>query len=150
MWQRVSVTFAGNEHREGLDLTADDFWERVETGNLPEIVTSQPSPGEIAEVYEAALAAIATSIVSVHVGADVSGTVNAANLAAALIDAPVHLVDSVTASFGVSAVPPTRLRRARPRPKQQLLLPSPRSVPQDAPSEPALASPTTRRPNSPR
>ena len=99
----ITFTIAGTEHREGLDLTADDFWGRVETGNLPEITTSQPSPGEIAEVYEAALAAGATSIVSVHVGADVSGTVNAANLAAALIDAPVHVVDSGTASFGVTA-----------------------------------------------
>ena len=99
----ITVTIDGTEHREGLDLTADDFWGRVEDGNVPEIATSQPSPGEIAAVYEAALAAGATAIVSVHVGADVSGTVNAAKLAAALVNVPVHVVDSGTASFGVTA-----------------------------------------------
>ena len=99
----IMVTIDGTEHREGLDLTADDFWRRVEHGQVPEIATSQPSPGEIAAVYEAALSAGATAIVSVHVGADVSGTVNAAKLAAALVNVPVHVVDSGTASFGVTA-----------------------------------------------
>ncbi|MEM8709251.1 MAG: DegV family protein, partial [Actinomycetota bacterium] len=39
----------------------------------------------------------------VHVGSDVSGTVNAAHLAAELVSVPVHVVDSGTASFGVAA-----------------------------------------------
>lgn len=99
----ITVTIDGMEHREGVDLTADDFWQRTENGQVPEITTSQPSPGEIAAVYEAALVAGATAIVSVHVGADVSGTVNAAKLAASLVNVPVHVVDSGTASFGVTA-----------------------------------------------
>ena len=99
----ITVTIDGIEHREGLDLTADDFWARIETGDLPEIGTSQPSPGEIVAVYEAAEASGATAIVSVHVGADVSGTVNAAKLAAEVVSMPVHVVDSGTASFGVTA-----------------------------------------------
>ena len=99
----ITVTIDGVDHREGVDLTADDFWARIEGGVVPEITTSQPSPGEIAAAYEVAANAGATELVSVHVGADVSGTVNAARLAADLVDVPVHVVDSGTASFGVSA-----------------------------------------------
>ncbi|MGB1630008.1 MAG: DegV family protein [Acidimicrobiales bacterium] len=99
----VVVTIDGTSYREGLDLTADDFWARIDGGELPAIATSQPSPGEIAAVYEALVADGATAIVSVHVGADVSGTVNAATVASELVEVPVHVVDSGTASFGVTA-----------------------------------------------
>lgn len=99
----ITVTIDGEEYREGVDLSADDFWSQLDGGLVPEIATSQPSPGEIAAVYQRAAAAGATEIVSVHVGAEVSGTVNAAWLASELVDVPVHVVDSGTASFGVSA-----------------------------------------------
>ncbi len=98
----VTVTIDGQDHREGVDLSADDFWSRCEGGELPEVSTSQPSPGEFVAAYEAAAAAGASSVVSVHVGAEVSGTVNSAVLAAALVGVEVHVVDSGTASFGVS------------------------------------------------
>ncbi|MEM8709299.1 MAG: DegV family protein, partial [Actinomycetota bacterium] len=99
----IVVTIDGVDHREGVDLTADAFWDTLTGQELPEVGTSQPSPGELAAAYEAAIAAGAQAIVSVHVGSDVSGTVNAAHLAAELVSVPVHVVDSGTASFGVAA-----------------------------------------------
>jgi DegV family protein with EDD domain len=99
----ITVSIDGVDHREGVDLDPDAFWARIDGPELPELSTSQPSPGEIAAVYEEAVAAGATEIVSVHVGADVSGTVNAARLAADIVEVPVQVVDSGTASFGVTA-----------------------------------------------
>ena len=99
----VTVTIGGVDHREGVDLTADEFWARLDGLALPEVTTSQPSPGAFVAAYTDAAAAGAAEIVSVHVGADVSGTVNAARLAAEQVDVPVHVVDSGTASFGVTA-----------------------------------------------
>ena len=99
----ITITIDGVDRREGVDLSADEFWAEITDGAIPELATSQPSPGEIAEVYRSVVAAGADEIVSVHVGADVSGTVNAARLAAQLVDVPVHVVDSGTASFGVTA-----------------------------------------------
>lgn len=98
----VIVTVDGTRYREGVDLDADGFWDRFADDALPEVTTSQPSPGEVAVIYEGLVAAGATEIVSIHVGAEHSGTLNAARLAADLVDVPVHLVDSGTASFGVS------------------------------------------------
>ena len=99
----VIVTLDGVDHREGVDLTAKDFWARLDGPELPAVSTSQPSPGAFLDAYGDAVAAGATEIVSVHVGADVSGTVNAARLAADETSVPVHVVDSGTASFGVTA-----------------------------------------------
>jgi fatty acid-binding protein DegV len=98
----VIVTVDGVDFHEGVDLTADEFWRRFEGSELPEVATSQPSPGTIAEHYRTAVAAGATEIVSVHVGSEHSGTLNSARLAATEVDIPVHLVDSGTASFGVA------------------------------------------------
>ena len=99
----VVVAIDGIEYREGVDLEPDDFWARIVDGELPEVTTSQPSPGAIAEVYRSLEKRGITEIVSIHVGAEVSGTVNSATLAADTVDANVIVVDSGTASFGVSA-----------------------------------------------
>ncbi len=98
----VIVTVDGHDHREGVDLDADEFWERFADGAQPEVATSQPSPGTIAAEYRRLVEAGADEIVSVHVGARHSGTLNAARIAADLVDVPVHLVDTGTASFGVT------------------------------------------------
>ena len=99
----IVVAIDGTEYREGVDLEPDDFWARIVGGELPEVTTSQPSPGAIAEVYRSLQNRGITEIVSIHVGADISGTVNSAALAADAVDANVIVVDSGTASFGVSA-----------------------------------------------
>lgn len=99
----VTVNVDGTDHREGVDLSADEFWRRIEGSALPAITTSQPSPGAFVSAYEELAASGADEIVSVHVGADVSGTVNAARLATEQVDHRVHVVDSGTASFGVTA-----------------------------------------------
>ncbi len=99
----VTVTIDGDDFREGVDLFADDFWRRFADGNSPDVTTSQPSPGDFRAVYDDAIVAGATEIISVHVAADVSGTIHSASIAADLVAADVHIVDSGTASFGVSS-----------------------------------------------
>jgi len=102
----IIVNIDGVEYCEGIDLTADDFWSRFGDGDgdgdIGEITTSQPSPGTLSEIYRSAVEQGATDIVSVHVGAEHSGTVNSARIAAETVDVDVHVVDSGTASFGVS------------------------------------------------
>ena len=58
--------------------------------------------GALSEIYESAVQQGASDIVSVHVGAEHSGTINSARIAAQTVDVDVHVVDSGTASFGVS------------------------------------------------
>lgn len=98
----VTVTVDGVDHREGVDLDADGFWARFDGGGGPDVVTSQPSPGDFAATYRRLADAGAEAVVSIHVGAVHSGTVNSARLGAADSGVDVRVVDSGTASFGVS------------------------------------------------
>lgn len=97
----LTVTIDGIDHLEGIDLDADGFYARFDGNGHPEVVTSEPSPGQFAAAYEDLVARGCTSIVSVHVTAAVSGALNPARLAARSIDVPVKVIDSGTGGFAV-------------------------------------------------
>lgn len=98
----LTVTVDDIDYLEGVDLDADSFYGKYVGGVCPVVSTSQPSPGQFAVAYEDLAARGCTEILSIHVGSAVSGTINAARLAAHSVPMPVRLVDSGTASFGVS------------------------------------------------
>ena len=97
----LTVTVDGVEYLEGVDIGADDFYARFQSGR-PSVSTAQPSPGRFAAAYEAVAERGATEILSVHIGSSVSGTVNSARLASQVSPVPVRIVDTGTASFAVS------------------------------------------------
>lgn len=71
------------------------------TGDLATATTSRPSPSRFLSCYEALAAEGASGIVSVHLSADLSGTVESARLAARDAPVPVEVVDSRTIGAGV-------------------------------------------------
>lgn len=98
----LSVTVDGIDYEEGVDLDADTFYSFWSDGNAPVIETSQPSPGAFVAAYDRLKAAGATEILSIHLTETMSGTLNSARLATGIVDVPVRLVDTGTASFGIS------------------------------------------------
>jgi DegV family protein with EDD domain len=98
----LNVTVDGVEYQEGVDLDADTFYGFWTEGHEPKIETSQPSPGAFAAVYTELVERGATAILSIHVADAMSGTLNSARLASEMVDVPVRLVDTGTASFGIS------------------------------------------------
>jgi DegV family protein with EDD domain len=96
------VTIDGTEHLEGVELDADGFYASFDDGHAPEISTSQPSPGAFAAAYQRLADRGCTEIWSIHIAETMSGTVGAARLAALDAAVPVHVVDTGSASFGVS------------------------------------------------
>ncbi len=96
----LSVLFGDKVYRDGVDLTTEQFFQKlVESRVAPS--TSQPSVGEFQQVYER-LAGEANGIVSVHIGAKLSGTVAAATLARDAMGGrcPIEIIDSETTSLG--------------------------------------------------
>jgi DegV family protein with EDD domain len=91
------VTLDGESYREGVDIENAHFYRLLaETDSLP--VTSQPAAGEFANVYRR-LAADDPDILSVHISAGLSGTVNAARAGAEMVpEANVTVVDAKTLS----------------------------------------------------
>lgn len=98
----LTVVVDGVEHAEGEDLDADSFYDRFAAGTVPQVSTSQPSPGRFAATYAALAEEGATEILSIHIGSAVSGTLNSARIAAQSSPVPVRLVDTGTASFGIA------------------------------------------------
>lgn len=98
----VTVTVDDHDYLEGVDLDTDEFYAMLGSEPAPRVSTSQPSPGQFAAAYDSLLQRGCDEIVSIHVTAATSGTLNSARLAARLLPIPVRLVDSGTAGFGVS------------------------------------------------
>ena len=99
-----NVNFGSETFRDGVDLQADDFYDRLTTGPVVP-TTSQPSPGDFVGVYDEA-GNDADGIVSVHVSAKLSGTYNSAIQASRETRAacPIEVVDTMQASMGVGVV----------------------------------------------
>ena len=98
----LTVTVDGVEYEEGVDLDADAFYAFWSNGQTPVVETSQPSPGAFVTAYERLQSNGATEILSIHITESMSGTLNSARLAAGAVNLPVRLVDTGTASFGIS------------------------------------------------
>jgi len=91
------VSLEGKSYREGVDLTAPEFYPRlIASAELP--TTSQPSPGDFAAVYRD-LARKDPDILSIHMSSGLSGTFNAAQEGAKLVpEARVTHLDTKTLS----------------------------------------------------
>jgi DegV family protein with EDD domain len=98
----LTVTVDGADYLEGEDLSPDEFYERFEPWHTPVVATAAPAPGRFVEAYRRLAEAGVTEILAVHLGASVSGTVASARLAAELSPVPVRVVDTGTASFGIT------------------------------------------------
>ncbi len=88
----LHVVIGGREHREGVDVRVEDLAEALR--RFVPVTTSRPAPAEFLETYEQLAAEGADAIVSVHISADMSATVQGAHLAAAQSPVPVTVVDS--------------------------------------------------------
>jgi DegV family protein with EDD domain len=95
------VTFGSDTYKAGVELSTAAFWERMVAPDAPFPKTAASSPGEFKEAYEAAFAAGAEAIVSVHVAGTLSGTIKSAQIARDMLpDREIHVVDSQGASMG--------------------------------------------------
>ena len=74
------------------------------TDTLP--TTSQPAPSAFLETYEALAAEGVELIYSVHISKDLSGTINSASMASALLDPRVRVkcIDSRSATMGLGLI----------------------------------------------
>jgi DegV family protein with EDD domain len=82
------------------DLTADEFYNRLEAMRPDVPTTAQPSSGMFADLYRV-LAETSKNILSVHISSGLSGTFNSARLGAEGVkEAIVNVLDTMTLSGG--------------------------------------------------
>jgi DegV family protein with EDD domain len=94
------VNFGSETFRAGVDLSTEEFWQRMTAPDAPWPTTAASSPGEFKDAYEAAFADGAEAIISVHVAGTLSGTIKSAQIARDMLpDRDIHVIDSLGASM---------------------------------------------------
>ncbi|MGN9804584.1 DegV family protein [Micromonospora sp. L32] len=96
----LTVVLNGAEGLEGIETFPADA-TRVLGGRRVSVSTSRPAPEQFARTYRELLDAGADGVVSVHLSAELSGTVEAARLAAAGLGDRVEVVDSRATGMGL-------------------------------------------------
>lgn len=94
----LKVLFGEETFRDGVDMNNEEFFRRLATSTkLP--TTSAPSPGEFAELYSR-LAKDHDGCISIHIGAQLSATAEAARVGAQSVEGfKVEVVDSETVTM---------------------------------------------------
>ncbi|GAB3069497.1 DegV family protein [Micromonospora schwarzwaldensis] len=97
----LTVVLNGAEGLEGIETFPADATRALGARRVS-VSTSRPAPAQFAQVYRALLADGAEGVVSVHLSAELSGTVDAARLAATEVGADrVAVVDSRSTGMGL-------------------------------------------------
>lgn len=97
----LKVLFGKETFRDRVDMTNEQFFQRLAAATtLP--TTSAPSPGEFAEVYRR-LAKDHEGCISIHIGAQLSATADAARVGAQAVEGfKVNVIDSQTVSMPIA------------------------------------------------
>lgn len=94
------VNFGKDAFSSGVDLSTDQFWQRMTAPDAPFPTTAACSPGDFQQVYQRAFDGGADSIVSIHVAGMLSGTIKAAEIGRAMFkDREIHVVDTMAVSM---------------------------------------------------
>jgi DegV family protein with EDD domain len=95
----LQVVIGGTSYDEGADASSGTVAEALRTRQP--VTTSRPGPAAFATAYAQAAEAGSTAVVSVHLSAQMSGTVESARLAAKDSPVPVEVVDSESLGMGL-------------------------------------------------
>jgi DegV family protein with EDD domain len=101
------VRFGAEEYRAGVDLTTEQFWQKLLAASASFPTTAAPSPGDFTNAFSAAFEAGASAIVCPTIGQRLSATFQSATLAAqAMPDREIHVIDtgSTSMSTGIPAL----------------------------------------------
>jgi DegV family protein with EDD domain len=94
-----TIRIGGTDYVDRRDLTPAEFWAKADAADdLPS--TAAPAPGQFADAYSSLAEEGATSIVAVCLSAELSATMQSAELGARSFDgAPVTIIDGRTVSL---------------------------------------------------
>ncbi len=93
------INFGDESYLDSVELSRAEFYERLPDCDPPP-TTAIPGPQMLAQAYERLASEGATEILSIHISVSLSGTVNAARLAAKDAAIPVTVLDSGSLSMG--------------------------------------------------
>jgi DegV family protein with EDD domain len=96
----LTVVLDGAQGPEGIEVFPADVLAALASRRVA-VSTSRPAPEQFARTYRRLFEAGVTGVVSIHLSAELSGTVEAARLAAVRFDEPVVVLDSRSIGLGL-------------------------------------------------
>ncbi|MFC4769567.1 DegV family protein [Effusibacillus consociatus] len=93
------VLFGEESYRDGVDITIEQFYSRIEKGELPK--TSQPSVGDFVALYKELKRKGYEKGIAVHLSSKLSGTHNTSQMAAEMAGFEVEVIDSKITSYPI-------------------------------------------------
>lgn len=95
------VDWEGTQFLDGVDLSAVEFYERIEREPDVRPKTSLPTPGDFLHVFQRLHEEGAEEIVTITISSAMSGTIESARQAGSMVDFPVHFHDSKSNSMSL-------------------------------------------------
>ncbi|HEU0243573.1 MAG TPA: DegV family protein [Candidatus Limnocylindrales bacterium] len=94
------VQFGADSFQVGVDLTTEQFWDRLLAPGAPIPSTAAPAPGTFKTVFEQCFADGADAVVCPVIGSGLSGTFQSATVAASMLaDREIHVIDTRSTSM---------------------------------------------------
>jgi DegV family protein with EDD domain len=98
----LTVSFGAESFRVNVDLTTDQFWQRMTAPDAPFPTTAAASPGDFLTAFQKAFDEGADAVVSVDCSSSLSATFQSAKIAAGMLpDREIHVIDTRSASMGI-------------------------------------------------
>lgn len=95
----LTVEVGSESFKDQVEISSEQFYDKmIASETLPK--SSQPSPSEFIEVFNALAEAGNDQIIAIHLAAVLSGTSESSNLAAGEVEVPVEVIDSYNACSG--------------------------------------------------
>lgn len=94
----LSVVFADGTYRESIDLTQEEFYDKLRVAKVSP-KTSQPAIGEMLALYEKLEAEGYDLAIALHLSSGLSGTIESARSAAEMTGFKVYPIDSKIGSY---------------------------------------------------
>lgn len=94
----LKVLFDQEVYKDGIEIKPSVFYERLRNGEWA--ATSQPSPGEFANVFQD-LVSDGSQVVCLTLSAQLSGTFQSAQLGRNMVAGDIEIIDTMSASWGI-------------------------------------------------
>jgi len=120
---RSLLYIEGKEYEDFVEITTDEFYDRVTKNPDIDIHTAQTSTGKIHEMYQEMIHSGYDELIIVTISQHLSGTYQNAVLAAKLIpDIPIHVFDSQSLSYVEATLASTAKKMADEQKSSQEIL----------------------------
>ncbi|MFC5589273.1 DegV family protein [Sporosarcina soli] len=98
----LNIHFGEKQFVDGVDLTPTQLYQKIkDTDDIPK--TSQPSPGDFAELFKKVGEQYEQAI-AIHLSGKLSGTLAASKAGAEIAGFPVTFIDSLSLSYGITGL----------------------------------------------